>query len=88
LALVSKIESRIHAEPNGVREAMNRALIAIGVRNPKCQKAAVAAAKRIGKVEIDHGETGCKTPDAAAYIDKTIAHRSAKAAGKQKARSR
>jgi hypothetical protein len=28
----------------------------------------LAAAARIGPVEVDHGETGCKTPDAAAYI--------------------
>jgi len=35
----------------------------------------LAAAKRIGKVEVDHGETGCKTPDAAAYIRKVLDHR-------------
>ncbi len=31
---------------------------------------AIEAAKRIGKVEVDHGETNCKTPDAAPYIEK------------------
>ena len=31
-------------------------------------------AKRIGKIEVDHGETGCQTPDAASYIKKTVAH--------------
>jgi hypothetical protein len=35
----------------------------------------VTAAQRIGAVEVDHGETGCKTPDAAAYIAKARAHR-------------
>ena len=25
---------------------------------------------RIGKVEVDHGETYCKTPDAAPYIER------------------
>ena len=55
--------------------AMNRALIAIGVSNARLEKPALAAAKRIGKVEVDHGETGCQTPDAAAYIRKTAEYR-------------
>ena len=58
---------------------MNNALINIGVRNSALEKKAVAAAKRIGKVVVDHGETGCKTPDAASYIAKTLAHRRKKA---------
>jgi hypothetical protein len=49
---------------------MNNALIAIGTRNAKVEKKALEAAKMIGKVEVDHGETGCKTPDAAEYIKK------------------
>lgn len=69
------IEREIHTAPNYVRYAMNGALIAIGVRNSKLEKLAVAAAKRIGKVEVDHGDTSCKTPDAVAYIAKTKAHR-------------
>ena len=36
---------------------MNNALINIGVRNPKLEKIAIAAAGRIGTVEVDHGET-------------------------------
>ena len=53
---------------------MNQALISIGLRSPSLRKAAVAAAGRIGKVEVDHGETSCQTPDAAAYIAKAAAH--------------
>ena len=30
---------------------------------------------QIGPVEVDHGETGCKTPDAVPYIRKTVEHR-------------
>ena len=52
-------------------------MIAIDLR-PKLQKKAIAAAKRIGKVEVDHGETGCKTPDAASYIAKTVEYRKKK----------
>jgi 3-methyladenine DNA glycosylase AlkD len=72
---VAAIESGLHGSPNRVRHAMNNALIAIGLRSGALEKKAVAAAKRIGKVEVDHGETGCKTPDAAAYIRKSKAHR-------------
>ena len=80
LALLPGIEANIHGEENRVREAMNLALIGIGVRNARCRKAALAVARRIGKVEVDHGDTGCKTPDAAAYIMKTVAHHAAKTA--------
>jgi 3-methyladenine DNA glycosylase AlkD len=66
------IEARIHGSENRVRHAMNMALIAIGVRNPSLQATATAAAGRIGKVEVNHGATSCKTPDAAAYIRKTV----------------
>ena len=73
------IESKIHKSDNWVKYAMNNALINIGVRNPALEKKAIAAAKRIGKVEVDHGVTGCKTPDAAAYIKKTVAYNKKKA---------
>ncbi|NKB88974.1 MAG: DNA alkylation repair protein [Acidobacteria bacterium] len=76
---LQQIEARIHVSPNWVRYAMNNALINIGVRNKTLERRAVAAANRIGKVEVDHGVTSCKTPAAAAYIKKTLAHREAKA---------
>ncbi len=69
------IEREIHIRQNRVRDAMNNALIAIGIRNPTLESLALAAAARIGKVEVDHGQTGCKTPDAAAYIQRTLARR-------------
>jgi hypothetical protein len=49
---------------------MNNALIAIGMRNDALRERALAAARAIGKVVVDHGETGCVTPDAASYIKK------------------
>src|SRR5688572_5543857 len=82
LDLLPRIEARIHHETNDIRAAMNYALIAIGIRNVRCQKSALSAAKKIGKVNVDHGETACKTPDAVAYILKTAAHRAAKAGGR------
>jgi 3-methyladenine DNA glycosylase AlkD len=69
------IEQNIHKSKNRVRYAMNGALIAIGMRNAQLEKKAVAAAKRVGTVEVDHGETGCKTPDAVTYIQKAKGRR-------------
>lgn len=70
------IERDVHAGKNRVKDAMNSALIAIGIRNNKLKKKALSAAKRIGKIEVDHGETGCKTPDAAEYILKASERKS------------
>jgi 3-methyladenine DNA glycosylase AlkD len=68
--LLAVIEKEIHGSPNRTRYAMNGAVIAIGTRNAACRKAATEAAKRIGPVEVDHGDTDCKTPDAVTYIKK------------------
>lgn len=75
------IETEIHGRKNRARHSMNSALIAIGIRSPKLERKALAAAKRIGKVEVDHGETSCKTPDSAAYIKKAVARNKARQAG-------
>lgn len=53
---------------------MNRALIAIGGRSAPLRKAATAVARRIGTVEIDHGDTSCETPDAIATLEKAWAY--------------
>jgi len=73
------IESTVHTSKNWAKYAMNNALINIGVRSAALEKKATAAARRIGKIDVDHGETSCKTPDAAAYIKKTLTHRKKKA---------
>lgn len=72
------IAQDIHNRKNRVRDAMNTALINFGLR-PALTARALAIAAQIGKVDVDHGETGCVTPDAAGYIHKTLAHRAAKA---------
>ena len=75
---LAQVQASIHAAANDERYAMNGAVIAIGGRSPALRKAALATAKRVGPVEVDHGDTECKTPDAAAYIEKTWAHAKAK----------
>jgi len=79
-AHLATIERDIHRRANRVRYAMNGALIAIGGRSAALRAEALAAAQRIGKVEVDHGQTGCKTPDAAAYIEKMAAYQRRKTA--------
>jgi 3-methyladenine DNA glycosylase AlkD len=69
------IEEEIHGSANRARYAMNNAVIAIGVFRPALSEAAIATARKIGRVEVDHGETSCTTPDAAAYIEKSLSRK-------------
>jgi 3-methyladenine DNA glycosylase AlkD len=69
---LATVERDIHGAPNRVRHEMNSALIAIGGHHPALTEKALAAAARIGKVEVDHGDTDCKTPDAAGFIRKVL----------------
>lgn len=70
LQSVAEIEKSIHSAPNELKNEMHRALITLGGRSAPLRKAVLAAAKRIGKVTIDHGDTACKTPDIAEYVEK------------------
>lgn len=79
--LIALIEACIHGAPNRTRHAMNSALIAIGGAMPGLREHALKAAAAIGRVKVDHGDTGCKTPDAASMIDKMASHRAARRAG-------
>lgn len=67
-AYLKTIETRIRKAKNWTRHAMNNALIAIGLRGTAFRKKAIATSRRIGAVEVDHGETNCETPDAESYI--------------------
>jgi len=68
------IDHGIHLAPNRAKQAMNNALIAIGTYKENCREKALLVAGRLGKLEIDHGETQCKTSDAISYIQKSVAH--------------
>ncbi|MGN4670929.1 DNA alkylation repair protein [Bacillus cereus group sp. MYBK225-1] len=67
---LDEIKENIHNEKNRKREAMNSALITIGIRNEDLERKAIEIAREIGKVQVDHGATSCKTPDAEPYIKK------------------
>lgn len=70
--VLKTIEKEIHDSPNRARYSMNNAVIAIGSWT-NLEKEAITTARKIGKVDVDHGETSCKTPDAESYIEKARA---------------
>lgn len=84
-SILNNMEKNIHKRPNWARYAMNWCLIAIGTYAPGFKDKAVETAKNIGEVEVDHGETSCKTPDAASYIEKASSYHQKKQ--KKKAKS-
>jgi len=67
---IEEIEKSIHSALNEVKNDMNRALITIGGRSSAMRKSVLAAAKRIGEVTVDNGDTACKTPDVAQTVEK------------------
>lgn len=79
------IEEQIHDSPNMARHSMNQAVIAVGIYKPSLREAAIASAGRIGKVQVDHGQTGCKTPDAIAYIIRAAARQKPKSPSRSRA---
>jgi 3-methyladenine DNA glycosylase AlkD len=68
--LLGRVEKTIHNERNRVRYAMNGFVIALGCCVKSLTDAALKTAGKIGKVDVDVGDTSCKVPDAAQYIGK------------------
>ncbi len=68
--LLARVTREIGASPNRVKLAMNSFVIATGSHVKPLLKQAKAAAKQIGTVKVDMGETECKVPLATAYIEK------------------
>ena len=56
LGRIDHIRDTIHGEEMWVREAMAGALLGIGKRSKKLNKAAIRAAKAIGPLHIDYGD--------------------------------
>ena len=68
--LLKQVAGHIHKAPNQVRSTMNAFVIAVGSYVKPLLKQAKAAAKTIGAVSVDMGDTACKVPLASAYIEK------------------
>jgi 3-methyladenine DNA glycosylase AlkD len=72
------IERDIHTAKNRVRHAMNYVVINLGTRSETLREPTEALARRIGTVQVDHGQTNCTTPDALSYMERIRAHREKK----------
>lgn len=70
-ALLDRIAKTLPAAPNRIRQAMNGYVIAVGTYVAPLGAQAIATARKLGKVEVDVGDTDCKIPDAEAYIRKS-----------------
>lgn len=69
-SLLGRVRKEIHEAPNPVRYCMNSFVIAVGAAVKPLLAKAKAAAKQIGKVEVDMGNTACKVPAAVEVIAK------------------
>ena len=68
--LLRTIVKEIHKAQNRVRATMNGFVISVGTYVKPLLKQAKAAAKEIGEVSVDVGDTACTVPLATAYIAK------------------
>jgi 3-methyladenine DNA glycosylase AlkD len=68
--LLNAAVKEINSAPNRLRYNMNSFVISVGSYVKPLLKQAKDAAKKIGAVSVDVGETDCKVPLASAYIEK------------------
>ena len=69
-SLLKQIETDIDKAPGRVRYTMNGFVISVGGYVKPLAKKAKATAKKLGKVEVEMGDTACKVPLATEYIEK------------------
>lgn len=68
--LLQRVVKQIDKAPNRVRYTMNSFVIAVGSYCKPLLKEAKEAAKKIGVVSVNMGDTACKVPLATEYINK------------------
>jgi 3-methyladenine DNA glycosylase AlkD len=68
--LMERVQKTIHTAPNRVRYTMNGFLIALGSYVSAFTASAMEAGKKIGKVDVNMGDTACKVPFSPEYIKK------------------
>jgi 3-methyladenine DNA glycosylase AlkD len=69
-SLLERVQKTIHSAPNRVRYTMNGFVIAVGSYIPSLTDIAIEIGKKIGKVEVNLGNTACKVPSSPEYIKK------------------
>jgi hypothetical protein len=70
-ALLERVVKTIKSSANQVRYAMNSFVITCGTYVAPLADKAIDAARKIGRVEVDMGDTACEVPDAESYIIKS-----------------
>jgi 3-methyladenine DNA glycosylase AlkD len=68
--MLDRVQKTIHQEPDWVRYAMNMFVISLAIYVGPLRNAAIAAAKKIGTVQVDMGDTNCQVPFAPDYIER------------------
>lgn len=68
IPIVNRIEKELQNEENFVKDAMNNALWAIGMRSHELNKKCIAVAQKIGKVEVDYGDNSCQAIDVKKHL--------------------
>jgi 3-methyladenine DNA glycosylase AlkD len=72
-ALLQRVAQTIHTANNRVRSTMNGFVISAGSYVMALTEDAIATSNKIGVLTIDMNGTACKVPNAADYIQKSIA---------------
>ena len=72
-ALLDRVVKEIDSAPDPVRYVMNGFVIAVGCYVKPLLRQAKRAARALGTISVDMGETGCKVPVATDYIQKVEA---------------
>jgi 3-methyladenine DNA glycosylase AlkD len=70
--LVARVEKTIHDQPDAVRYGMNGFVICVGCYVRSLTDVATETGERMGRIEVDMGDTACKVPHAPEYIRKVV----------------
>jgi len=68
--LLDRVLKTLQQSPDQVRYTMNMFVISLAIYVGELRPAAIAAAKKIGTVEVDMGDTSCQVPYAPDYIER------------------
>ncbi len=70
-SLLDRIAKTLKSSANCVRYSMNGFVISAGTYVADLGDKAIATARKLGRVEVDMGDTACEIPDAESYILKS-----------------
>jgi hypothetical protein len=68
-ALLDRVATHVHTQPNRTRYTMNGFVMAAGISHLPSKDKALETAQKIGTVHVEMGGTACQVPDAIAYIN-------------------